>query len=47
MISTKHYSIINPALVTLAKKRPDMAVVPCANKRPGENLYFQQRFKQL
>ena len=37
----------NPVEVTLAKKRPDMAVVPCANNRPGENEYFQQRFKQV
>ena len=36
--------LINPVEVTLDKYRPDKAVVPCNNNRPGENENFQQSF---
>ena len=38
---------LNPVEVTLDKYRPNMAVVPCNNNRPGENENFQQSFKQV
>ena len=41
------FNLLNPVEVTLANNRPDMAVVPCANNRPGENENFQQSFKQV